>query len=290
MPLEGNSHFSQKGELGKALVMASRERSVLHGDRKIDEKHYFLIPYKPVVEGHVLYAMRCLPRGAPLVNTLPKKRVFHLPNPYGHDIIRQILLPYIENLGGAAETFGPSPWGQRLIDLGDWIDNVDKKITKVLFFTGMLVALIRPLALTGAALRLFLPYLGLTLVKPGLRKTAAKLDAGRLKQDMAIARDRIMHEFNGIQGDSLQNPILAELAWALDTDEAQHDPMLDYDIDRADFGVLDKQRMIRLTCKAISKVYADILEDQDRWEKAGLGPEDVRWLYLIGAHAEEESI
>ena len=65
--------------VGELPVFVSLERST-KCNVQYDEKHYFVIPYKLSPTGFSLHTMRYLLTGAPEVNDLPKRRIFHFPN------------------------------------------------------------------------------------------------------------------------------------------------------------------------------------------------------------------
>ena len=56
-------------------VLVSLERSSSKLTVLYDEKHYFVIPYKPSYLGIALHCMRCLPDGVPEMNEFLKENL-----------------------------------------------------------------------------------------------------------------------------------------------------------------------------------------------------------------------
>ena len=74
---------------------------------------------------------------------------------------------------------------------------------------------------------------------------------------------------------------MQELEFALRTNEAQHDPLIDPNISQCNIPELENEEWRELTELAILHVYGDIIKDPSKYVKAQLGPEDIRWLKVM---------
>lgn len=271
--------------VGSLWLFGSTESSDSYDADRYDEKHYFLVPYRLSEIGCSLYSMRCLPSGVPPVNDLPKRRIFHLPNEHAGKAVEELLKQEVR------ETLETTPAdekavGSRLISLADQIDKLDDKVFNGVLLIGALVALINPVAGAGIAVKALLPSIGMLLSKFGLKYVGDSFNSWSLEKKIRTAEKDVLKQFRGANTESIANPLLQQLDKALETDAWQFDPMLDVDFEEAEFGQRDRQRMIQLSCRAISNVYEDILADSSTWPQAQLGTEDIRWLELLKTMAE----
>ena len=256
----------------------STERIANTDDQPADEKHYFLTPYRLSQRGYSLYSMRCLPEGVPPINDLPKRRTIHLPNSAALEVVEQILTDQaVEQVSGER----PEGLGTRLNGLADQIDQLDGQVFNGMLAIGGLVALVNPVAGAAIAAKSLIPSAAMIVSKFGLRTAGDSLNDRNVKSQIAKAERDVKKQFKQAQADSLVNPILAALDRALETDESQYDPLLEVDFEAVDYGARDRRRLLDLTFRAVSNVYADVLNDRARWPPAQLGPEDVRWLETI---------
>ncbi len=275
--------------IGNTKIFGSTESSDSYDSEKTDEKHYFLIPDRLSEFGYSLYTMRCLPDGVPPINDLPKARFFHLPNDHALPTVEKILLTEAES-DAEAEESSPTSIGNRLHELADQVDRLDSKVFNGVLIIGGLVALINPIAGAAVAMKALLPSAGLILSKYGLKyagETATNMEAqSRIK----AAQKDVLQQFKESNTHSLANPILGQLDKALETEEEEYDPILDFDLESLDFGTQGKQRLLKLTCQAILNVYSETLKNKKTWKEASLGPEDIRFLELLKGIAEDKPV
>lgn len=267
--------------VGELPVFVSLERST-KCNVQYDEKHYFVIPYKLSPTGFSLHTMRYLPTGAPEVNDLPKRRIFHFPNELYEGTLRVHLLKSAKDIVvEKAEKRVTS-----LDKLADDIDALDSKLTYGMLFVGGVTALVNPLIGATIAAKALLPSATGLLSKYGIRAASEKLKDAKLKQDIQHAQRKVLHDFSNSDTLKLINPILAELELALNTTEQQHDPLFDPNIvANSASGPLD-EHWRELTERAVYHIYKDVYEDQSMHQSAKLGPEDVRWLKVLFATME----
>lgn len=269
-----------KSTLGQTWVFGSTSSSSSYDQRSVDEKHYFLMPDRRSEIGYSLYVMRCLPEGIPPINDLPKHRLIHLASEQARPTLEHILLADARE---TAEGTTPSALsvGARLNDIADQIDQIDNKAFNGVLLIGGLVALINPLAGAAIAVKALLPSLGMLLSKHGLKYVGDTANALEMSQRIKAAEKDVLKQFRGAGTEELVNPLLAQLDRALDTDETQYEPILEFDAQKICFGERDRERLFRLTCEAITNTYEEVIDSRHAWKSANLGPEDIRFLKLI---------
>lgn len=258
-------------------VFVSSERTQSQENQAFDEKHYFLIPYRLSTVGVALHSMRCLPAGVPEINELPKRRVFHFANEHGEGVLRQILLQQCREMisqkaEGSVHT---------LESLANDIDHLDKRLTYGILLVGGAAALVNPILGLGIASKALLPGVAGLVSKYGLRPAAKNLSTSQLKKEIEAAENSVLSQFEDSTTLKLVNPILAELELALSTSEAEHDPLIDFDMSSQDIPELDGPQWRRHTENAVFHVYRDCLLDPSQYGAAHLGQEDVRWLKML---------
>ncbi len=269
--------------LGATWLFASTETSSAY-DEQLDEKHYFLVPYRLSEVGYSLYSMRCLPEGVPPINDLPKRRIFHLPSEHAKATVEHLLLEQAREAIPDADV-DSTTLGNRLIGLADQIDQLDDKVFGGVLLIGGLVALVNPVAGAAVAAKALIPSFGMLLSKYGLKYAGESANDKKMEKQVRAAEKEVLRQFRGSDTSSLVSPLLGQLDHALNTTEFEYDPLLDGELNDAAFGEYDQQRFSQLTCRAVANVYEDVLKDKKKWQPAQLGPEDVRWLKLLRERA-----
>jgi len=274
-----------KQALASSWLLGSNE--TIHGD--VDEKHYFLIPYRLAESHYTLYSMRCLPEGVPPVNELPKKRVFHLPNEHAVKMVEQLLVD--EAKANAREEVEDSGQRSSLIDLADRIDQLDQKAFNGALLIGGLVALANPLAGGVLAAKAMIPSIGLLLSKYGLKHAGAALDERNLTSRIRQAEKQVLAEFHGTTATQVVAPLLSQLDKAIRSNVFEYDPLVDGELtSELDVATPEERDRFHLTVLAIVNTYSEVLTDQRQHVAAGLGPEDIRWLQYLQTVAESEDV
>ncbi len=260
-------------------IVASFEKV---NNSEFDEKHYFVIPYKLSEYGIALHTMRSLPVGAPEVNDLPKRRVFHFYNQHAQGQLKQYLLAQAEEV-----VLNQEQQVSSIESLADNIDALDNKLTYGMLLIGGLSALINPLLGAAIAAKALLPSFTGLLNKHGLKPLGEKLTKTSLQSQVECAREKVQQDFAAANTIKVQNPILMELDLALKTNEQQHDPLLDFDLSQLDIEGIDRHIWQPLTIKALQHVYQDILKDKSKHQQAALGPEELRWFEVLLANNDK---
>ena len=266
-------------KLGATWLFGSTEQSDKFVEQ-FDEKHYFVVPYRLAESQYTLYSMRCLPTGVPPINDLPKRRVFHLPNENATATLEHLL---VADARGKVETeeVKAAAFGTRLVSLANEIDVLDKKMFNGVLVVGGLVALANPVTAAVLTAQAMVPSIGLMLSRYGLKYAGETVNDRAVQKEIAKAEQDVLNEFKSANTTSVENPLLAQLDRALNTDVFEYDPMLDTEFDSISDS--ESNRFRDLTRRVIVNTYADILRDADKTERAGLGPEDLRWLQMLEA-------
>lgn len=274
--------------VGGAWLLGSTETSSSYDHDQVDEKHYFLTPDRRSELRYSLYTMRCLPEGAPPINDLPKRRVFHLPHENALPTVEHILLADAR-AGAQALPASDGAIGSRLNSLADQIDRLDQQVFGGVLLIGGLVALINPLAGAAVAAKALIPSVGMLLSKHGLKYAGDTANSRELAGRLKSAEREVLQQFHESGATSIVNPLLTQLDRALNTTELEYDPLMEFDSESLDFGQRDRQRMFKLTCQAIANTYADVIDKPAQWDQASLGKEDVRFLKVLSRLAGEGS-
>jgi len=226
--------------------------------------------------------LRFFPKDIPPINDLPKRRFFHVPDARTDELVRQLLNEEAKReFTKGQPRRGASQSGQPLKDLADQIDKVDGRLTKGMLLIGGLVAFANPAVGVALAAHAVLPGLAGAVSKFGLRNIGDRLNQAQLNKEIRTAQKRILSEFKGSTTVKVENPVLKELELSLNTDEPEHDPIMEFDFEAAEFGNLSDQHLAPLTYHAISNQYEEVLKSPDACHEAGLRDKEVRWLGLI---------
>jgi hypothetical protein len=274
---ELKSGFAMAKEVINGLpVFVSLEQSTKFATL-YDEKHYFVIPYRLSPTGFSLHTLRCLPKNIDDVNDLPKRRIFHFANEHAQGALQQHMLDTASVMAKSDDTSHISP----LESLANDIDKLDNKLTYGMLFVGGVAAFINPLIGAGIAVKALLPGVGTLVNKYGLRPMGEKHTQSNQDKAVESAQQKVMDEFSQANTIKVINPILQELELALNTDEFEHDPLMDANLANGSLPELDDQRWRELTETAMYNVYKEVYRDPNKQAQAGLGPEDIRWLRVL---------
>jgi hypothetical protein len=273
--------FSAKMNLVKEVVsglpiFVSSERTDKF-DVLYDEKHYFVVPYRLSETGFSLHTMRCLPESVPEINDLPKRRIFHFPNFHYEALLREQMIQSAVQLSNERKANDK----HTLERLADDIDSLDSKLTYGMLLVGGVAAVFNPLVGAGIAAKALLPGMGSLANKYGLRPVGEKLTDAQLKKAAKEAETSVIQQFSEANTLKVENPILQELELALRTTEDEHDPLVEVNLSNGSIPELGNERWRQLTEKAVYHCYQDVLKNKKLHKKAGLGPEDLRWLQSL---------
>ena len=248
-----------------------------------DETHYFLVPFKLAEQGFALYSAHRLPEGYAATNDLEKVRIFHLHAQGGEHILENKLFANL-----VAEQAGPgeSTLVQRLNMLGDEIDKHAENITGGMLLIGSTVAFVNPALGAGIALKALIPVVAGKLSKHGFKYGGDKISEWQEAKEQKAAEKKAQKQLKKARPELVINPLLATLDKALETSEAEFDPLLDFDLDGFDIEGYNRAEMLAMTAEAVFAVYEEVLGNRKQQQAAGLGPEDLRWLDTLKSWAD----
>ena len=275
---EVTNRFSTIRELVSGLpVFVSLEISDKYRDEEYDEKHYFVITYEISEYKFSLHTMRCLPRSVPEINNLPKRRVFHFANSHAESALKAYMIESAREVSrdkraGAAST---------LESLANDIDALDTKLTYGMLLVGGVAAIFNPVVGATIAAKALLPGAASILNKYGIKPAGEKISKFQLEKSVREAERNVSKQFEGADTLRVINPILQELAFALRTNESEHDPLVGPNLAQGTIPELPHERWRDLTETAICHVYQEVYNNDSQHEKANLGPEDLRWLQTM---------
>ena len=287
-----------RSTIQRSSLLARLTSSSSYGSELTDERHYFLVPDRTTESGYTVCVLRCLPPGVPPINDLAKRRILHLPSAHAEGALRDILTRQARRDVEADGPQTPLEIGRRLGDLANEIDQLEGKLFGGAIMIGGLVALANPIAGAALAVKALAPSVALVLSKHGLRLASDGADDLDVARRVKRAENEIKREFRSSTTRGLLNPVLAQIDEAIGTSEREYDPLLDFDPEEIDAtfdetsakpmaaaGDASSGRLLELTCRAVTDVYAPILASRRRRKQAGLGPEDVRFLELVAHRA-----
>ncbi len=222
-------------------------------DLERDETHYLLVP---VGEGaYSIYVKRALPPDVGASNSLPKARLFHLPDSAAREELERKLVEMLAGEKGD-EGGGESEFGDTLEGLADQFDKAADEISGGLLVIGGMVAIANPLLGVGIAAKALLPQIGTKAAKSGAGLVASKLRDRNAAKAAAKAGREAEKEVEKLKPQLFTNPLLRRLEIELTNPDAAVDPALDH---RAWPDQFPAARHYEITVEAIREVYADAL-------------------------------
>ncbi len=117
--------------------------------------------------------------------------------------------------------------------------------------------------------------------KYGLRVAEEMLDQADMKRRVKQAEKDVLNQFRGSTADQYVNAILTILERALRTTEDEFDPMLDLHSLLQGELLAEDRRMMQLASSAVLDVFDTAIRSPKEAKKAGLGPEDLRFLEVL---------
>ena len=150
-------------------LTAATNAEVIH-----DETHYLLVPLLRGQSHFAVYSKRVLPPGIGAMNSLPKARIFHLPDDSGKAILEdQLIQSMIQQRAG--KQAGSSDLADSLELVAEKIDEETGKISGGLILIGGAVAFVNPLLGAGIIVKGLLPSIGSMASKAGAAYVGKKL-------------------------------------------------------------------------------------------------------------------
>lgn len=222
-------------------------------DAQRDETHYLLVPVPGKEEGYSIYTKRILPPDVGLNNSLPKLRVFHIPDESARETMERTLVA-----GMVEETLGKADLGSDLADtLDKFADEIDKQTERVsggLILIGGVVALANPLLGIGIAAKGLLPSIGAKASKAGTDFVTGKIRDWKKSSAEAKAQKEAAREVKKLKPEVFTNPMIRALDALVTNPDDSYDPFLDQ---RVWPDAFEHVYYYSMTVEAIREVYAE---------------------------------
>lgn len=241
-----------------------------------DETHYLLLPYPGLDDPYVVFTKRMIPEGVGITNSLPKVRVFHVPDASGNRVLEDTLVS--QSLKGA-DLDTESEFADRLELLAEDIDRETERISGGLVLVGGAIAFINPLVGIGVAAHGLLPSVGAKASKAGADYVGKKIREWNKGAAEARVRKEVRREIKQFNREIFPNPLLQSLDAVITNPDVEFDPILS---DRDWVREYDDFRYFRVTVEAVAQAYEPIL---NRYERTELSPLALQWI----AHLAELS-
>ncbi|MDQ8189029.1 hypothetical protein [Roseibacillus persicicus] len=261
---------SDAGELAKSLTESSLKsvNEVFRGtplfgalsatateNAEFDETHYLLVPLWGSERAHAIYTKRILPPDIGATNSLPKLRVFHVPDEAGKELLEQELIQ--QAVSEKAQTVtGSSEFADLLDQVADQIDNETQKLSGGLLIIGGAVALVNPLVGIGIAVKGLLPSVGAKASKAGAGLIGNKLRDWNKQTSLSKARKESSRQVRKLKPQLFTNPLIRSLEAIATEPGTSFDPSFD---PRNWIDQFERPHYHLLTEEAIREIYRDHL-------------------------------
>lgn len=250
-----DSGMKSVSELWKGVSVFGSIRALSTEDTDRDETHYLLIPVLSDPIQYAIYIKRVLPSGVGAQNSLPKARVFHLPEASAKDLLEQELVSklIVERQIGQG---GESDMADLLEKLADDLDRQTEKVSGGLLLIGGVVAVFNPLVGVGIAAKALLPSMGAKASKAGAGYVGEKLRSWQRSKDHVSTKKQVEKEVKKLKPEVFENPLIR----SLDIIAMEHDDPIDPFLESSySVDAFEHFRYYAITLEGISEVYRPFL-------------------------------
>jgi len=224
-----------------------------------DETHYVLVPLLGMERNYAIYTKRVLPPGIGVTNSLPKARIFHVPDETGKELLEQELAASIV-LDKEKDHVGSSELADTLEKLADKIDRETNKMSGGLLLIGGLVAVVNPLMGLSLVAKGLLPSVGAKASKVGAEYLGNKLRDWKKSSAMSRLQKDVSKEVQNLKPQIYSNPIVRSLEAIATNPSADFDPVFDR---RNWIDEFQPTYYYVVTLEAIREVYKDVWDSLD---------------------------
>ena len=247
----GESGLRSASDLFKGVQLFGALNASEEEGLEFDETHYFLVPVIGSNVGSAIYTKRILPLGYGASNSLPKKRVFHVPDATVKELLeRELVANLVEQRHD--EESAHSEVADRLEALANKIDCETNKVTGGLVLIGGVVAIANPLLGVGIAAKALLPSLSAKVSKMGVDLVGAKLRDFKKSKIRAKVEKGACKEVRKMKPELFVNPILKSLDAIALQPNSDFDPAMERENDADSF---EHARYYQATSEAVCEVY-----------------------------------
>lgn len=242
---------------GTKIYGALSASSVEHVE--YDETHYLLIPLIGAQRKYSIYTKRILPPNTGATNSLPKARVFHVPDVSGRELLEQELIADFVGSRLSSDA-GSSEFADALQKLADQIDKETNKISGGLILIGGVVAVVNPLLGVGIAAKGLLPSLGAKASTVGAEYVGNKLRSWNKSSTVSKLQKDAYKEVRMLKPRIYPNPILRSLEAIASNPRTDYDPVVDH---RNWIDQFESLHFYSVTQEAIREIYQELLDSID---------------------------
>ena len=236
-----------------------------------DETHYLLIPLLGGDKDYAIYTKRILPPGIGDTNSLPKARIFHVPDETGKELLEQELTASIVS-DRLSHDAGSSELADMLEEIADQIDNQTSKLSGGMLLIGGAVAVVNPLLGVGIAAKALLPSIGAKASKIGADYVGGKLRNRNKSSALNKGQKDAKNEVRKLKPRIYSNSIIRSLETILTNPQTDFDPVLDH---RNWADNFQPAYHYVVTVEAIREIYKDAWDSLDL---SGYQESHVNWV------------
>lgn len=236
-----------------------------------DETHYLLIPLIGMEKQYAIYTKRLLPLDTGAINSLPKQRIFHLPDANGKKLLEQELVANMVAKRTNDKT-GSSDLADSLEKLADQIDNQTDKITGGLLLIGGAVAIVNPIMGIGIAVKGLLPSVSTKASKAGAEYIGNKLRNWNKSSALSKLNKDASQEIKQLKPKIYTNEVIRCLEAIASNPTEDFDPFTDK---RTWPDQFQPSHYYPITLEAIQEIYSN------SWDKLNLNntlPAHTQWV------------
>lgn len=234
-----------------------------------DETHYLLIPFPCDTHPYTVFIKRVIPEGIGTTNSLPRARIFHVPDKSGRELIERELISQALTDADASD---PSQFAERLEILANEIDRETARISGGLILIGGAVAFINPLLGAGIAAKGLLPSVGAKASKAGIGYLTEKLRKWNQSATEARITKDAQRDVKRLKPELFHNPLLQSVDALVTNPNATYDPFF---AERNWIAEFPSHRYFKVTVDGIAQTY----NDASGWRKcASLSNTARQWI------------
>ena len=224
-----------------------------------------------------------IPEGHGATNSLPKERVFHLPDLSAEERLREQLTLAIAGSSKKEQGFGGMGLADRLEEIAEQVDKETEKLSGGFLLVGGLTTLINPIAGVGMIASGVLPAITGKLAKSGAAAAGGQLRDWSKKRADQKTEKAARGEVAKLKPQVFVNPVLKTLEAALTNPSGREDPLLEGKGWQEGFP---NQRYFAVTAEGVGAVYENSLKDR----QAPLTPAMKAWLRHLSELGDETEV
>ena len=218
-----------------------------------DETHYVLLPLLNKEQGYAIYTKRILPPDIGVTNSLPKARIFHVPDETGKELLEQELVAgIVRSKQDGSE--GTSDIADILEQVAELIDRETNKISGGLVLVGGVAAIVNPLLGVSIIAKGLLPSMSAKASKVGAEYIGSKLRDRSKSVTASKLQRNASSEVKKLEPKVYANPIIRSLEAIASNPATEFDPAFDH---RNWVDEFELTHYYGVTVEAIREIYQE---------------------------------